>query len=120
MVNHIPYVHRPFLPRIPPAEIRTPSRQGTFSTRSSSALVVCSALVGGKWACGLDRMAKQDKCVIYSFGINGGSSFELPLLECASCRVCGCDYSVNSWGPEITGDPELRRAHLKPFALSAT
>jgi len=24
---------------------------------------------GGKWVCGLDRVAKQDKCVIYSFGI---------------------------------------------------
>ena len=23
---------------------------------------------GGKWVCGLDRVAKQDKCVIYSFG----------------------------------------------------
>ena len=24
---------------------------------------------GGKWVCGLDRVAKQDKCVIYSFGL---------------------------------------------------
>jgi hypothetical protein len=23
---------------------------------------------GGKWACGVARVAKQDKCVIYSFG----------------------------------------------------
>jgi hypothetical protein len=23
---------------------------------------------GGKWVCGIDRVAKQDKCVIYSFG----------------------------------------------------
>ena len=23
---------------------------------------------GGKWVCGLDRVVKQDKCVIYSFG----------------------------------------------------
>ena len=23
---------------------------------------------GGKWTCGMDRIAKQDKCVIYSFG----------------------------------------------------
>ncbi|KAH9028230.1 hypothetical protein EDB85DRAFT_1971588 [Lactarius pseudohatsudake] len=70
----------------------------------------------GKWACGLGCMAKQDKCVIYSFGpginASGRSSFELPLLECASCRVWGCDYSVNSWGLEITGGPELRRRTL--------
>jgi hypothetical protein len=24
---------------------------------------------GGKWVCGVDRVAKQDKCVIYSFGM---------------------------------------------------
>ena len=23
---------------------------------------------GGKWVCGMDRVVKQDKCVIYSFG----------------------------------------------------
>lgn len=25
---------------------------------------------GGKWVCGMDRIAKQDKCVIYSFGLH--------------------------------------------------
>jgi hypothetical protein len=25
---------------------------------------------GGKWVCGVDRVAKQDKCVIYSFGLS--------------------------------------------------
>jgi hypothetical protein len=24
---------------------------------------------GGKWVCGLERVAKQGKCVIYSFGL---------------------------------------------------
>jgi hypothetical protein len=24
---------------------------------------------GGKWACGVARVAKQEKCVIYSFGL---------------------------------------------------
>ncbi|KAH9069679.1 hypothetical protein EDB83DRAFT_384626 [Lactarius deliciosus] len=97
---------------------------------------------GGKWVCGLDRVVKQEKCVIYSFGlfllfvllflgfqrgltwasvyvigINGESSFESTLLKRApGCEAWGYDYSVNSWGPEITGDPELRdRAHFKPF-----
>jgi hypothetical protein len=81
---------------------------------------------GGKWVCGLDRVAKQDKCVIYSFGpfhsipfshplppapqrrltsifsqnftgINGESSFESTLLQRApGCEVWGYDYSVNS------------------------
>jgi len=54
---------------------------------------------GGKWVCGLERVAKQRQCVIYSFGpslypslharsgfdrlltgINGESSFERELL----------------------------------------
>ncbi|KAN0138450.1 Methyltransferase domain containing protein [Lactarius tabidus] len=77
---------------------------------------------GGKWVCGLDRVAKQDKCVIYSFGINGESSFELTLLQRApGCEVWGYDYSINSWGPEITNDPELRdRANFKPYTLGGT
>ncbi|KAH9025478.1 methyltransferase domain-containing protein [Lactarius hengduanensis] len=92
---------------------------------------------GWKWVCGLDRVVKQDKCVIYSFGINGESSFESTLPRAPGCGVWGYDYSVNSvsalsslpllnwtcdqWGPEITGDPELRdRAHFKPFALGGT
>ncbi|KAI9455892.1 methyltransferase domain-containing protein [Russula earlei] len=77
---------------------------------------------GGKWVCGMDRLAKQDKCVIYSFGVNDESSFESSLLKRApGCEVWGYDYSVNSWGPEITGDPELRhRAHFSPWALGGT
>ncbi|KAH8994774.1 hypothetical protein EDB83DRAFT_2276887, partial [Lactarius deliciosus] len=56
---------------------------------------------GGKWVCGLDRVVKQEKCVIYSFGINGESSFESTLLKRApGCEAWGYDYSVNSWGPE--------------------
>ena len=74
---------------------------------------------GGKWVCGMDRVVKQDKCVIYSFGtplrhfffvallciahvmidvigINGESSFEQSLLKRApSCEVWGYDFSVN-------------------------
>ncbi|KAH9961553.1 methyltransferase domain-containing protein [Russula dissimulans] len=76
---------------------------------------------GGKWVCGMDRVAKQDKCVVYSFGINGESSFESSLLKRApGCEAWGYDYSVESWGPEISDDPELRhRAHFEPWALGA-
>ena len=69
---------------------------------------------GGKWVCGLDRVAKQDRCVIYSFGIafffirahvmfkmiwykgiNGESSFEQSLLQrVPGCEVWGYDFSV--------------------------
>ncbi|KAH9036353.1 hypothetical protein EDB85DRAFT_2273769, partial [Lactarius pseudohatsudake] len=37
---------------------------------------------GGKQVCGMERFAKQAKCVIYSFSINGESSFKAALLEC--------------------------------------
>ncbi|KAH9171949.1 hypothetical protein EDB89DRAFT_1906549 [Lactarius sanguifluus] len=48
---------------------------------------------GGKWVCGMD--AKQEKCVVYSFGIDDKSSFEAALLE-----------------------PNLKeRAHFFPWAL---
>jgi len=77
---------------------------------------------GGKWVCGIDRVAKQDKCVIYSFGINGESSFESSLLNRApNCEIWGYDFSVNGWGPEINGDPELSgRAHFRPWALGGS
>jgi hypothetical protein len=35
---------------------------------------------GGKWVCGLDRVAKQDKCVIYSFGLPPFLCCHLPFL----------------------------------------
>ena len=53
---------------------------------------------GGKWICGVDRLAqlggtpegKQAKrgCVVYSFGVNGDSSFEAgeKLCEVAGGR----------------------------------
>jgi len=77
---------------------------------------------GGKWTCGVDRIAKQDKCVIYSFGINGESSFESSLLKRApGCEAWGYDYSVKSWGPEINDDPALKnRAHFEAWALGGT
>ncbi|GJE90227.1 hypothetical protein PsYK624_063550 [Phanerochaete sordida] len=75
---------------------------------------------GGKWVCGLDRVARQRKpCTIYSFGINGESSFEAALLEAAPhCQVWGYDFSVKSFGPEIANVSHLdARAHFFPYAL---
>jgi hypothetical protein len=77
---------------------------------------------GGKWMCGVDRIAKQEKCVIYSFGlsflppphclhrprvnphtlciltgVNRESSFEADLMKRApGCEAWGYDYSVDS------------------------
>lgn len=78
---------------------------------------------GGKWFCGIDRLAKQrTPCVIYSFGINGESSFEAELLKAAPhCQVWGYDFSVSSFGPEIEGNPALKsRAHFFPYALGGS
>jgi len=76
---------------------------------------------GGKWVCGLDVLAKQKECVIYSFGINNESSFEAVVMsEAPNCQVWGYDFSVNSFGPEITRSPDLlSRSHFYPYALGA-
>jgi hypothetical protein len=76
---------------------------------------------GGKWFCGAERIASKKKCVMYSFGINGESSFEADLMKAApGCEVYGYDYSVNSFGPEIEEDPELKsRAHFWAYALGS-
>ncbi|KAI0075649.1 hypothetical protein K474DRAFT_1676216 [Panus rudis PR-1116 ss-1] len=76
---------------------------------------------GGKWVCGIERVARQPECVVYSFGVNGESSFEAEILTRApGCQVWGYDFSVNSFGPEITSDPALSsRAHFRPYALGA-
>ena len=78
---------------------------------------------GGKWVCGLDRVARQSNpCTIYSFGINGESSFEAALLKAApNCQVYGYDFSVSSFGPEISEVPMIRgRSHFFPYALGST
>jgi len=78
---------------------------------------------GGKWVCGLEKIAKQKKspCVVYSVGINGESSFEAELMKQTNCEVWGYDYSVKSFGPEIEEDPELKpRGHFHPYALGKT
>ena len=77
---------------------------------------------GGKWVCGLDRIASQrTPCTIYSFGVNGESSFEAALLTAApQCEVWGYDFSVSSFGPEVHNDTALRaRSHFFPFALGS-
>ncbi|KAH9949115.1 methyltransferase domain-containing protein [Amylocystis lapponica] len=77
---------------------------------------------GGKWMCGLDRIARQSECVVYSFGLNGESSFEAEILTRApGCQVWGYDFSVTSFGPEIENNPRLAgRAHFHPWALGGT
>ncbi|KDQ10559.1 hypothetical protein BOTBODRAFT_36088 [Botryobasidium botryosum FD-172 SS1] len=74
---------------------------------------------GGKWVCGLEKIAKKDDCVVYSFGVNGESSFEAEILDRTNCNVYGYDFSVDKWGPEIENDPErASRAHFFSYGIS--
>ncbi|KAJ7176076.1 methyltransferase domain-containing protein [Mycena crocata] len=74
---------------------------------------------GGKYLCGLPRIATKEKCAVYSFGINSDSSFEAAILNRApGCQVYGYDFSVSTFGPQITGNRHLaRRAHFFPYGL---
>ncbi|KZT54623.1 hypothetical protein CALCODRAFT_485371 [Calocera cornea HHB12733] len=74
---------------------------------------------GGKWICGMDVIAAKENPVVYSFGVSDDSSFEAALLERAPrAQVYGYDYSVNSWGPQIENNAELKsRAHFHKWAV---
>jgi hypothetical protein len=62
-------------------------------------------------------LAADDGLVIYSFGINGESSFEAEMLErVPSARIWGYDFSVDGWGQQIS--PSARhRTFFKKVGL---
>jgi len=71
---------------------------------------------GGKWICGLSRLAEKPDCIIYSFGINHESSFEAEVLaNTKHCQIWGYDFSVNSFGPEISS--LSLRTHFHAYRL---
>ncbi|KAI0027037.1 methyltransferase domain-containing protein [Vararia minispora EC-137] len=74
---------------------------------------------GGKWVCGIEEIAKKDKCIVYSFGVSRDSSFEAAVLNLApGCEVWGYDYNVGMWGPEIYLNKTLsQRAYFFPYGL---
>ncbi|ESK89173.1 hypothetical protein Moror_5220 [Moniliophthora roreri MCA 2997] len=75
---------------------------------------------GGKWVCGISRVSDKEDCVVYSFGINYESSFEAEILaNTRYCEVWGYDFSVNSFGPEISKSNQ-HRAHFKSYKLAGT
>ncbi|KAH9921614.1 methyltransferase domain-containing protein [Fomitopsis serialis] len=54
---------------------------------------------GGKWVCGLSRIAEKQDCVIYSFGLDWDSTFEGELLQRTShCKVYGYDFTARGFG----------------------
>ncbi|KAF8431336.1 hypothetical protein L210DRAFT_3764285 [Boletus edulis BED1] len=75
--------------------------------------------VGGKWVCGLERIIPRKKRVIYSFGFKGESSFEADIMKVVpGCELYGYGFSVNSFGPEIELESDLkRRSHFFSYGL---
>lgn len=85
---------------------------------------------GGKWVCGmslyearpavtispgiskeLDAKIAAESTIIYSFGINGESSFEAEMLSrIPSAQMFGYDFSVDAFGPQI---PAAHRPRTK-------
>ncbi|KAH9837615.1 methyltransferase domain-containing protein [Rhodofomes roseus] len=54
---------------------------------------------GGKWICGLSRVAEKQDCVIYSFGLDWDSTFEGELLQRTShCKIYGYDFTARGFG----------------------
>ncbi|PPQ65698.1 hypothetical protein CVT24_012116 [Panaeolus cyanescens] len=75
---------------------------------------------GGKFVCGLSRVVEKPDCVVYSFGINGESSFEREILDKTDyCQIWGYDFSVKSFGPEISR-ALAHRTHFKAFGLAGS
>jgi hypothetical protein len=73
---------------------------------------------GGKWVCGMSRLAEKPDCVIYSFGVDYESSFEAELLsDTRHCRVWGYDPTAKSFGSKIPR-ALAHRAHFSPYSLS--
>ncbi|KAK7455844.1 hypothetical protein VKT23_010881 [Stygiomarasmius scandens] len=73
---------------------------------------------GGKWVCGLSRVEDKPNCVVYSVGINHESSFEAELLaNTEHCQVWGYDFSVDSFGPQISRSL-APRTHFFPYGLA--
>ncbi|KAG8877436.1 hypothetical protein FRB97_003397 [Tulasnella sp. 331] len=78
--------------------------------------------VGGKWVCGLDRIAEKEDCVVYSFGSSWESSFEAGLLRRTKhCKVYGYHYDSKKFGPEVRWIDRLGwRTKFQRYGLSWT
>lgn len=85
---------------------------------------------GGKVVCGMSRYEKESpgpssssnpapELVMYSFGVNRDSSFEAEVLERTNAHIWGYDFSVDSWGEEITGQYS-DRAHFHKIGIGKT
>lgn len=82
---------------------------------------------GGKVVCGMSRYEKESpgpssasnpapELIIYSFGVNRDSSFEAAMMERTNAHIWGYDFSVDSWGPEVTNN-WLSRSHFHKIGI---
>ncbi|KAG9028591.1 hypothetical protein FRB95_006311 [Tulasnella sp. JGI-2019a] len=78
--------------------------------------------VGGKWVCGLDKIAEKEDCVVYSFGSSWESSYEAGLLTRTKyCKMYGYHYDSKKFGPEVRSIDRLGwRTKFQRFGLSWT
>ncbi|KAJ7223175.1 methyltransferase domain-containing protein [Mycena pura] len=75
---------------------------------------------GGKWVCGLERVAHKPDCIVYSVGINHESSFEAEILRnTQECEIWGYDFTVDAFGPQVPA-AQAGRTHFRAFGLAGT
>ena len=77
--------------------------------------------LGGKWVCGAtSRLTLKPHCVVYSFGIDSGSSFEEELLdEAPNCEIWVYDSAVDTWGTRLSPEHK-KKVHFARVALGGT
>ncbi|KAG8907145.1 hypothetical protein FRB99_005253 [Tulasnella sp. 403] len=77
--------------------------------------------VGGKWICGLDRIADKNDCIVYSFGSSWESSFEAELLKRTKyCKIYGYHYDSKKFGPEVRSIDKLKwRSEFTKYGLAS-
>ncbi|EKM48925.1 uncharacterized protein PHACADRAFT_265979 [Phanerochaete carnosa HHB-10118-sp] len=58
---------------------------------------------GGKWTCGISRIAQKPDCVIYSFGMDWDSAWEAAVLDnTEGCTIWGYDHSRKDFGRQVS------------------
>ena len=95
---------------------------------------------GGKWICGLSRVAEKPDCIVYSFGeseqllalcascsrsssqtsgTNYESSFENEILSrTRNCQIWAFDSTANSHGPRVDRIHH-HRTHFQRYGLAS-
>jgi len=74
---------------------------------------------GGKWTCGLSRIAEKPDCIVYSFGTNYESSWENEVLaRSRNCQIWAYDSTTGSYGPRVDRGNH-HRVHFQRFGLAS-